>query len=254
MTAAVCNGMDVQDVLYQSRNPTRRYLHRRRKSWVLQQLESWAPRTAGRVALEVGPGSGVYLPSLCRRFNRVVASDVMPEFLARARTLGERYDNIHIEQDDIVRTQLPAGSMDLVLCTEVLEHIPQVDTVLPSLAGLLAPEGVLILTTPQAWSTVEICARVLRCPGMPWLLSRIYREPVDHVHHVSLHTAAQLQRRIVDAGLDVVAFERFALYLPVVGELGGRSAARLARRTESFVARHLPGLLWTQAYVLRRRA
>ncbi len=252
--SAVCNGIEVQDVLYQSRNPTRRYLHRRRKTWVLRQIEAWAPRTAGRVALEVGPGSGVYLPSLSRRFVSVVASDVMFAFLDRARLLSAQYDNLSIKQDDIARTSHQAGSMDLVLCTEVVEHIPQVERVIPSLAGLLAPDGVLILTTPQAWSTVEVCARLLRCPGVPWLLRRVYGEPVDNLHHVSLHTAAQLQRRIADAGLSVVASDQFSFYVPGLAEAGGRRAARLARGAESFVGRYLPGLLWTQAYVLRRRA
>jgi SAM-dependent methyltransferase len=40
---------------------------------------------------------------------------------------------------------------DTVLCNEVLEHVPQPDTLMNEAARVLKPQGVLLLTTPQTW-------------------------------------------------------------------------------------------------------
>lgn len=247
-----CSGLEVQDALYASGNPTRRRLHRRRRNWILGRIAAWTPRTAGGAALEVGPGGGGCLPDLCRRFTRVVASDVAEPFLQRARSLAGRFANLAVAADDIAATRHASASFDLVLCSEVLEHLPRPQPALAGLARVLAPGGVLILTTPQAWSTVELGGRLLHLPGVPWLLRRLYREPVEDLRHVSLCTAGRLRRRFAAAGLAVVESARFGLYLPLLAECGGRWGSRRAASLEDAVARAAPGLLWTQAYVLRR--
>src|SRR5260370_16627705 len=65
----------LQRALYESRNPTRRWLHCTRRDWITERLTRLAAGRRG-VALEVGPGSGVYVPLLPRLFDRVTVSDV----------------------------------------------------------------------------------------------------------------------------------------------------------------------------------
>src|SRR4051794_29115688 len=64
----------LQQTLYHSRNPTRRWLHTSRRDAVLSAIKQ-APLDRFRRAMEVGPGSGIYLPALCERFEAVVAMD-----------------------------------------------------------------------------------------------------------------------------------------------------------------------------------
>lgn len=40
---------------------------------------------------------------------------------------------------------------DAVLCTEVLEHVPEPDSLFREIVRLLKPDGALVLTTPQTW-------------------------------------------------------------------------------------------------------
>ena len=82
--------VSLQGTLYTSRNPTRRWLHTTRRDLVIDAIRT-APVGNTNRALEVGPGSGVYLPSLCERFRSVVALDVEEAHLAQLRkTVGER--------------------------------------------------------------------------------------------------------------------------------------------------------------------
>jgi SAM-dependent methyltransferase len=48
-----------------------------------------------------------------------------------------------------------AGSFDLVLCTQVLEHLPDPATATAEMARVLRPGGVLVLTAPQTWCLHE---------------------------------------------------------------------------------------------------
>lgn len=49
---------------------------------------------------------------------------------------------------DILNIPAPDGSFDVVLCTEVLEHIPEPMLALDEFARLLKPGGMVILTAP----------------------------------------------------------------------------------------------------------
>jgi SAM-dependent methyltransferase len=48
-----------------------------------------------------------------------------------------------------------SGSMNGILCTEVLEHVPEPALFLMELYRVLAPGGAVLLTTPQTWGLHE---------------------------------------------------------------------------------------------------
>jgi protein-L-isoaspartate O-methyltransferase len=102
----------LQDTLYASRNPTRRWLHAERRAWIEAALRRLAADGARR-AIEVGPGSGVYLPLMRDLFDEVTATDVEEAFLARAREV----EGVRVVLDDVTRSGLAAGSFDVVLCS-----------------------------------------------------------------------------------------------------------------------------------------
>jgi SAM-dependent methyltransferase len=222
----------LQDTLYASRNPTRRRLHATRRAWIEDALRSLAG--AGRAA-EVGPGSGVYLPLMTSLFGSVTAVDVEEAFLARARTVAD----VGVVRGDI--SALPAGAFDVVLCSEVIEHVPDPASMLRGLRRLLAPGGTLVLSTPLRWSPLEILGRVAFLPGIVHLVRAVYREPVLPTGHVSLLSARALRRDLAAAGLRVRRSGRTGLYLPLLAELGGDAVLRRLERSGR--------LLWTQLYV-----
>jgi 2-polyprenyl-3-methyl-5-hydroxy-6-metoxy-1,4-benzoquinol methylase len=241
----------LQETLYRSSNPTRRWLHCSRRDWIIDALRQSEPPTRQR-ALEVGPGAGVYLPTLASLFADVVATDIEAAYLKHAAPLRARFPNLKLVADDICDSAAPPHSFDLILCTEVIEHIRDSASALAGMRRLLKPGGVLVLSTPQRYSPLELTAKIAFLPGVIQLVRHIYREPILETGHINLMTAATLQRQLSEAGFTVERQHRTGMYIPLLAEFGGALALRL----EQYMERRLRGsaaggLLWTQYYVAR---
>jgi ubiquinone/menaquinone biosynthesis C-methylase UbiE len=101
--------------------------------------------TSTRTAVEIGCGIGRMTHALAGRFGRVVALDVSPEMIRRARDLGAGLANVQFmvgSGSDL--SGVPDGEADFVLAWFVLQHIPRTRDVLRyvSEAGrVLRPEA-----------------------------------------------------------------------------------------------------------------
>jgi SAM-dependent methyltransferase len=242
--------VEFQKRLYSDPNPTRRGLHSDRREWVLgNALER---SKAGDKVLEVGVGCGVFTEALAEAGRKVTAVDINPAFLENVRSV----EAVTTHLKDATRP-LGLGEHQLAICSEVLEHVPR-DRSLGMLGALydgLAPGGILVLTTPQRYSTVELIARLFRFKAVLALARRLYGS-ADELGHINLLTAGQLRRQIDQVGFSVVGQRRFGFYLPAVAEFGGKPGARTLKALEAVIGRVplVRGLLWTQGWVLRKPA
>lgn len=245
---------ELQQTLYASKNPTRRWLHRSRRDVVVAAIERWGAAARGR-ALEVGPGSGVYLPVLARVATEVVASDIEDAYLSQLLPLAATNPKLRLERDDITRSSFGSESFDLVLCSEVIEHIANSGTALKEMYRLLRPGGLLILTTPQRYSPLEVVAKVAFLPGVIDVVRLIYAEPILETGHINLLTEREARAQLDDAGFRVEAHNKTGVYLPVAAEALGETALRLERRLEARLrGTRSDWLLWTQYYLARKPA
>jgi SAM-dependent methyltransferase len=90
--------------------------------------------------LNVAPERGIY-ESLFKSHPGYVAIDTDPG----------RYDYIRkIEHGDLTRLKYAGGSFDLVICSHVLEHVPDDATAMREIARVLSPGGKAILQVPFA--------------------------------------------------------------------------------------------------------
>jgi 2-polyprenyl-3-methyl-5-hydroxy-6-metoxy-1,4-benzoquinol methylase len=251
VNALVQSDWKFQANLYNSSNVTRRWLHRRRETWITERI-SQSVKGGAKVAFDCGIGSGFYTCYLVSFGVKVIAIDINASFLEQFKDL-ERVDAF------VADISIPAGVgntefADLAVCSEVLEHVKHPSMALLNLYRSLKPGGILILTTPQRYSTTELIARCLKFGWVRKLARLVYGEPVDELGHISLMTDTELIGRIEATGFEIVEQDRFAFYLPIIGEFGGKWGQRLLSAMESGL-RAVPAfrwLLWTQAYVLRR--
>jgi SAM-dependent methyltransferase len=242
--------LKLQETLYTSTNPTRRWLHVSRRDWVIAAIERVE---AGRNrAIEVGPGSGVYLPMLAKRFREVIAADIEESFLVRAREIAREFSNIEARRSDITKAELPDAHFDLVLCSEVIEHIADSQSALAQIRRILRPDGRLILTTPHRWSTLETTARIALHPFFIPLTRRIYGEAVLELGHINLLTRGHLERQIANAGLRPERRDVIGFYLPGIAEFTGELGLAVQRSLGKLLrGGPMEQLMWTQLYICR---
>lgn len=242
-----------QETLYSSTNPTRRWLHVSRREWVLAAVRRHAV-TRSAEALEVGPGAGVYLPTLAALYERVTALEYEHAFVEHDRELVKQHPNLELVVGDIAQCGLRSGVFQLILCSEVIEHVREPEAAFRELHRLLAADGVLILTTPQRYSSLEQLARVAYLPGVLQIVRRIYGESVWDDGHISLMTEGEVLQRLQEVGFAVLEQTKLGFYVPLVAEFGGEPAVRLAKKLEQRLrsADRLSWLLWTQCYVLSK--
>lgn len=242
--------VEFQARLYNDPIPTRRGLHLDRRAWVVDKLESYGK--PGCHALEVGVGCGVFSLEMAMRGFRVSAVDINASFLDHLA------GNAQIEPHLLDATKpLGIGQHDLALCSEVLEHVDPAGSqgMVDSLFDALRPGGVLILSTPQAYSVVELFSRLFRFGPFLALARKLYGQ-AEELGHINLLTASAVERQLRSAGFEIVSATRFGFYLPGVAEFGGEAGWRFLKSAGRVLARIpvLRGLLWTQGWVVRRPA
>jgi SAM-dependent methyltransferase len=107
-----------------------------------------AALAAGRRVLDAacGEGYGSYL--LAQSAASVVGIDVSPEAVAHA---GQRYKrpNLAFATGSVAALPLPDASVDLVVSFETIEHLHEQSAMLADFRRVLAPGGVLVISSPN---------------------------------------------------------------------------------------------------------
>lgn len=100
----------------------------------------------GARVLDVGCSSGYLARALVARGCTVVGIERDPLAAATARDVCETVLVGDVETMDLA---LPAGTFDVILCGDLIEHLHDPDGLLVRLRPLLAQGGTLVLTTPN---------------------------------------------------------------------------------------------------------
>jgi 2-polyprenyl-6-hydroxyphenyl methylase/3-demethylubiquinone-9 3-methyltransferase len=101
----------------------------------------------GRTALDVGCGAGLLAEPLARLGAKVTGLDATAELVAVARDHAAKIGlEIDYRAGDVQEVE---GQFDLITCMEVIEHVADPAAFLQALAKRLAPDGLLVLSTPN---------------------------------------------------------------------------------------------------------
>jgi len=97
--------------------------------------------------LDVGCGEGHLIKRLALQgYKKVYGIDIADTALESAM---KRCKKAHIINMDAQKIHFPDALFDIVICTEVIEHIPNYRQALNEMKRVLGPRGVLILTFPN---------------------------------------------------------------------------------------------------------
>jgi len=150
--------------------------------------------------LDLGCGFGRHAYEAARRGARVVALDagtdevngVAGTFVAMAEAgeLTDERTKVGVVQGDALHLPFPDGAFDHVICSEVLEHIPNDVGAMTELTRVLRPGGTMAITIPRFGPEL-----------INWALSDEYH--MVKGGHVRIYRRRVVEQRLAATGLRV---------------------------------------------------
>lgn len=119
----------------------------RRLAVIRALLELGGP--ARGALLEIGCGDGLHLLELGRDFERLAGLDISSRMIARARARARAREldpELHVGPAESM-SELPAASLDAVLCVGAFEHMLDHARVVAEVARVLRPGGCFVCLT-----------------------------------------------------------------------------------------------------------
>ncbi len=151
----------------------------------------------GARVLDAGCGNGRHLYEAFKQPGvKVVGLDMKSEDVTKARNMmrlmekvGEGGEGVWgVFTGDITSLPFSDRSFDVVICSEVLEHIPDEAKAIQEITRVLKPGEILAVSVPRFFPEL-IC----------WALSKAYRN--DPGGHVRIYRKRELIRKLERAGL-----------------------------------------------------
>jgi SAM-dependent methyltransferase len=213
---------------------------------------AWAGRlAAGKRVLDAGCGLGYGT----RMLRRAGAAEVVGVDIAAAAVEAARADEeagVRFEVGDVGDLDHPDGAFDVVVCLEVIEHVPDQRRVIAELVRVLAPGGVLVISSPN---------RAVYVPGNPHHIHEYLPEELRAALAESLEYVGLWRQHnwICSAVMDDESFAADDLAAvremwveKVAGEEPGRETYTLALASDAPLPEPPPGAILTGTAEVRK--
>lgn len=205
-----------------------------RKTAIEEEIRTVLKGQRCKRCIDVGCGSGPYLPMLAQYAERVYGMDVAPSMLREtAQNLSDKVEDLTLVVGSATAMPFPDDFFDVSIYVGVVEYFDDVSKVLAEARRVLAPGGHAFVTAPHLWGLGRLSGlpRTITLFAPPrWkfavgsLIDRIKSRPHDPSRYYL--GAAYTQSRIVklarEAGftLEAVHCTGFQLRKPVRWLLG----------------------------------
>jgi len=160
------------------------------------------------VVLDAGCGMGRHLRFLAKQPNLIIVgvdrnTGALREALTSLEKMPDALSTDYlVSEADINRLPFADASFDCVICSEVLEHIPDHEAAVRELIRILKPEGTFVVSVPRYYSE-KIC----------WLISRDYYN--SEGGHIRIYRKKELREMLMKQGFKCWKINyKHALHMP----------------------------------------
>ena len=148
--------------------------------------------------LDCGCSDGEFTARIAKavQANRSIGIDVRPEQIAKAKSKGidARVNNLDKGID------LPTESVDMVVCSQVIEHVADTDGLVKEFYRVLKPNGYLVLGTPNLSSFTNILFLIMGKQPTIAEVSDVALVGTWSPRNVSINRTGPAHRRIFTRG------------------------------------------------------
>jgi 2-polyprenyl-3-methyl-5-hydroxy-6-metoxy-1,4-benzoquinol methylase len=125
-------------------------VYRSRYKWIEKTLAEVAASQKFPLALSLGCGEGEGDPCLAFHSEKVYACDINADDVAYAKSINRKFEHISYCVDDATALSFESEMFDLVVSSEVIEHVGQpADRLIKEVARVLKPNAIAIITYPS---------------------------------------------------------------------------------------------------------
>ncbi len=161
--------------------------------------------------LDVGSSNGIIDNHLAKHFGRVSGIDIDEPAMAHARATFVR-DNLEFTYGDAMDISVASNSIDVVVCTQIYEHVPDAKTLFREIHRILKPGGFCYFSGNNRLMLMEPHYQLPFLAILPRALAHRYvkltgKAEYYHEKHYTWWTLRRLCRQfnIVDYSAKVVA-------------------------------------------------
>jgi len=156
------------------------------------ELTRGVPIRASDTVIDIGCGDGGFIGFCAQQGAEVIFVDRDAEKVATTEerikpSAAHAYRAIVSNCDPV---PLEDGTGDIVMCTEVLEHVPDPAVFLQEIIRVAKPGGTLVITVPDSRSEIFVGATAP---------AEYFQEP----NHIRIFTADEFRALILEAGLQI---------------------------------------------------
>jgi len=166
-----------------------------------------------RFVLDLGCGVGEYLKYAIGKNRTVIGVDLDKSLLQN------RLFNFTPLQGDAQNLAFKDEIFDLVLFSEVLEHLPHPEKALNEIKRILKPNGILIISTPSKKSLYEKQHLVFVIYLFIRIFQRLTGRKAPDKFHISLQSPNDLKHMLRKRKLKILSEHYTGFCLPFTGEL-----------------------------------
>jgi ubiquinone/menaquinone biosynthesis C-methylase UbiE len=111
--------------------------------------------------LEIGYGSGIFLPELSRHCSELYGVDIHSKVDLVQKTLEKERVAAQLSVEDVRALEFADGMFDAVVCVSVLEHIRELDLAIGEIARVTNDSGIVVLGFPVRNVITNVFYRVV---------------------------------------------------------------------------------------------